>query len=282
MTAEQPRILLADDEDTFRLSTATLLRAEGYQCDCAQDSEEASRLLTNAHDALISDIRMPGNTQLEFLREVRDRFPALPIVVVTGYPSVQTAVESLRLSFADYLLKPVEWPDLLRSVTQAVEKSRVLRATEAARQEVGRLVASLDRLKQRVAEPGAITSAKDLAWSLDVFLAQSAVQLAALSADVRAVMTGYLHGVDRPTDVCRLMQCPRQTAYRAAIDGAIDVLERTKHAFKSKDLGELRRKLEQLLKESDVVRSGGPIAPSNASNAGMLQRDRDKHEGGPR
>jgi CheY-like chemotaxis protein len=93
MVAESPRVLLADDEDTFRRSTARLLEQEGYRCDCAQDSQEASRVLTKEHDVLISDIRMPGNIQFEFLREVRSRFPLLPIVLVTGYPSVQTAVE---------------------------------------------------------------------------------------------------------------------------------------------------------------------------------------------
>jgi DNA-binding NtrC family response regulator len=107
MTRESPRILLVDDEDTFRKSTARLLEQEGYRCDCAQDSEEASRLLTSRHNMLLSDIRMPGNMQFEFLREIRARFPLLPVVLVTGYPSVQTAVEALRLSFTDYLLKPV-------------------------------------------------------------------------------------------------------------------------------------------------------------------------------
>ena len=62
MIDNQPRVLLADDEDTFRLSTVALLEDEGYRCDSAGDIEEASRVLSDSHDVLISDIRMPGNT----------------------------------------------------------------------------------------------------------------------------------------------------------------------------------------------------------------------------
>ena len=147
MIIETPRVLLADDEETFRRSTARLLEQEGYRCDCAQDSQEAGTILTSQHDALITDIRMPGNMQFEFLRDVRTRFPSLPIVLVTGYPSVQTAVEALRLSFTDYLLKPVDWPDLLRAVGEAVKRTSLLRMTTAVREEASRLVASLEHLQ---------------------------------------------------------------------------------------------------------------------------------------
>lgn len=251
MVADQPRVLLADDEETFRLSTATLLRNEGIECDCAQDSEEAGRLLANSYDALISDIRMPGNTQLEFLRDIRARFPSLPILVVTGYPSVQTAVESLRLSFTDYLIKPVDWPDLLRAVVHALRKARMLRMTQEAHQSVGLLAAALDRLRSMASEQGPAMGTRELGWSLAQYLAQSTIQLVTLHTDVQSVLTAYQRGAqDQPTDVCRFMQCPRLEAYREAIVGTIEVLERTKHAFKSKDLGELRRKLE-FLKSQD-------------------------------
>ncbi|MFO0697992.1 MAG: response regulator [Nitrospira sp.] len=250
MTTEQPRILLADDEETFRRSTARLLEQEGYRCDCAGDSAEASRLLTEQHDALVSDIRMPGNMQFEFLRDVRARFPMLPIVLVTGYPSVQTAVEALRLAFTDYLLKPIDWPDLLRAVNQAVEKARFLRMTEAARVETDRLNTSLDRLQEIITRSGTLATEHELAWSLNAFLSQSVAQMTVLSAGIRSVMAGQLRGqAEAPTDVCRMMQCPRLTAYQEALQSTVEVLEKTKDAFRSRDLGLLRKKIEQLLSE---------------------------------
>jgi CheY-like chemotaxis protein len=250
MTTEFPRILLADDEDTFRRSTAKLMEQEGYRCDCAQDSDEASRLLTNQHDVLVSDIRMPGNMQFEFLRDIRMRFPLLPIVLVTGYPSVQTAVESIRLSFTDYLLKPVDWPDLLQALDRAVKKSRILRMTTAVREEADRVVVSIDRLQELMSSSRFGEDQQGLVWPLETFLAQSFAQMAMLSSQVRSVMENQAQGgVGEPVDVCRAMNCPRLSVYREALTSAVEVLEQTKIAFRSKDLGLLRGKIEQLLKE---------------------------------
>lgn len=257
MRGKPSRILLVDDESTFRRSTATLLEQEGYRCDCAEDSEAASRLLTDEYDVLLSDIRMPGNMQFEFLRDVRARFPLLPIVLVTGYPSVPTAVDALRLSFMDYLLKPVDWLELLRSVNQAAEKSEYLRMTEVARVENDRVTTSLDYVREVMIRPGAMAQEKNLAWSLDTFLSQSAGQMAVLAAGIRSVMARQ-PGADpeATTDVCRVLECPIRSAYQEALVSTVEVLEKTKSAFQSKDLGLLRRKLEQLLKEHTGGGSG--------------------------
>ncbi|MGZ8404773.1 MAG: response regulator [Nitrospira sp.] len=250
MITEASRILLADDEETFRRSTARLLEQAGYRCDCAQDSEEAARLLTDQHDALITDIRMPGNMQFEFLRGVRTRFPVLPIVLVTGYPSVQTAVESLRLSFTDYLLKPVDWPELRRAVGEAVKKTTMLHLTAAVREEARRLVTSLEHLNQDLPPMGSGANESELAWSLDTYLSQGFSQMAVLSDRIRSVLTRQFHGgAEAPTDVCRMMECPRLSAYREALEGTVEALGKTKNSFRSKELGLLRAKIEQLLRE---------------------------------
>ena len=124
---------------------------------------EAGRLLTKEHDVLVSDIRMPGNMEFEFLRDVHSRFPMLPIVLVTGDPSVQTGVESLRLSFTDYLLKPVDWPNLRRAVGEAVKKTTMLRMTAAVREEAKRLVTSMEHLHQDLPPMGSGTNDSELA-----------------------------------------------------------------------------------------------------------------------
>jgi len=249
MNSEAPRILLADDEDTFRRSTAKLLEQEGYHCDLAQDSEEASRLLTNQHDVLLSDIRMPGNMQFEFLHEVRSRFPWLPIVLVTGYPSVQTAVEALRLSFTDYLLKPVDWAELLRAVNRAAAKARSLQMTDVARDEIDRQGTAVDHIREVMNQAGTMGSQTGLGWALEAFLSQSVANMALLAAGIRSVMTsGVTSTSEAPRDVCRMMQCPRLSAYREALESTVEVLEKTKSSFQSKDLGLLRRKIEQLLR----------------------------------
>jgi len=249
MIDKQSRILLADDEDTFRLSTAALLEHEGYRCDSAGDIEEASRLLSDSHDVLISDIRMPGNMHFEFLRSVREQFPDLPIVIVTGYPSVQSAVDALRLSFVDYLLKPIEWPELLGAVSTAVKRVRLVRERQKIVKEVASLSDALGKLTHAAAPGVRGTDLDGLAWSMNQYLAAATLRMSTLAAQIMRtladVQTGQPQGA---TDVCRFMQCPRLDVYEQALRETIDVLERTKHAFKSKDLGELRRKLELLLK----------------------------------
>jgi len=249
MTAERPSVLLVDDEEVFRLSTAALLERSGFHCDGAQDSETASRLLSNSYDVLISDIRMPGNTQLEFLLEVRHRHPDLPILVVTGYPSLETALTSLRLSCVDYLLKPIEWPEMLSAISQAVKLGRGLRALHTGFDETVRLSTSLACAEHALTLPGGATSRNGLAWPLLNYLAQSATQMNALSVSIQRTLADIVAGGSpASTDVCEFMHCPRQAAYKQALVDTIEVLERTKPAFKSKDLGALRKRLETLLK----------------------------------
>jgi CheY-like chemotaxis protein len=103
--------LIADDEETFLLSTADLLRREGYHCDCAPDGKRAAEMLGKGeYDLLIADIKMPGNGNLELVREMPRLAEGLPVILVTGYPSLKTAMESFQLPVAAYLPKPVELP----------------------------------------------------------------------------------------------------------------------------------------------------------------------------
>jgi len=244
MNAERPKVLLVDDEEVFRMSTAALLNRDGYRCDSAKDSEEASRLLPNSYDVLIADIRMPGNTQMEFLLDVHQRYPDLSVLVVTGYPSLETVLVSLHLSHVDYLLKPIEWPAMLQAILHAVEKRRRLLALRTGLDEA-------TSMEGAVMVPDAVVNRDGLDWSLKNYFVQSASRMNVLSASLEQTLTGIMTGsVPVPTDVCEFMRCPRQTAYKQALVDTVEVLERTKHAFKSKDLGELRRRLETFLKES--------------------------------
>jgi two-component system response regulator HydG len=121
--APQATILIADDEPLFLRTTAALLRKEGYQCICAPDGKTALEALSDQRvNLILSDLNMPGNLKLELLREGRDRWPHIPLIVVTGAPSLPSAIESVRLGIADYLLKPVKYDDLLSSVRRALAR----------------------------------------------------------------------------------------------------------------------------------------------------------------
>ena len=173
---ETARLLLVDDDETFLRSTAELLRRDGYECDVATDAASANDLLrTRNYHALVTDVRMPGNTALEFLAASREKFTELPVIVVTGYPSVSTAVTSLRLAAVDYLLKPIEFADLKRSVEKAVSRGR---QTESAKRFFGELRDWLGQSPARLPidavpsgggapSPGAFPTAEPLGGRLD-------------------------------------------------------------------------------------------------------------------
>ncbi len=115
------RILIADDEPLYLRTTAALLRKHGFECVCASNGNAALEALsTDRFDLVLSDLNMPGNFKLELLKEGRSQWPDLPLIVVTGAPSLPTAIESVRLGITDYLLKPVKIDDLLSSIRRAL------------------------------------------------------------------------------------------------------------------------------------------------------------------
>ncbi len=122
------RILVADDEPLFLITTGELLKKAGFECRCVSDADTALKYLAEEpFDLILSDLNMPGNFKLELLREGREKWPDIPLVVVTGVPSLPTAIESVRLGIADYLLKPVKYDDLISSIQRILDQPRVVK-----------------------------------------------------------------------------------------------------------------------------------------------------------
>ena len=126
------RILIADDEPLFLRTTAELLRKEGFECTCAPSGTAALEALSKeTFDLVLSDLNMPGNFKLELLKEGRTKWPEIPLIVVTGAPSLPTAIEGVRLGITDYLLKPVKLDDLLSSIRRALAHRGRTRGTKS-------------------------------------------------------------------------------------------------------------------------------------------------------
>ncbi len=253
MTGVTGHILIADDEETFRLSTAALLEREGYLCDCASDSEQALRLLPDRYDLLLADIRMPGNSELDFLRTVHARMPDLPVVIVTGYPSLPTAVEAVRLATVDYLIKPVDFDHLKKTVACAVAKGRLRRSLQAAAARSSALAETFQAIESAVTAGRTGDDMTTPACTVEQGLGTALAGIGHLS-----VLAGQLLAAARSADsdnasqdrldACRLIRCSRGAAYEEAIRDALDVIGRTKQAFKSKELAALRLRLDAVLR----------------------------------
>ena len=121
MNLDPHRILIADDEPLYRNTTAELLRDEGYECICVEDADDAIAVLReHTFDLILSDLNMPGNLKLELLKQGRTKYSHIPMIIVTGVPSIPSAIESVRLGITDYLLKPVKFDELLTAVERAI------------------------------------------------------------------------------------------------------------------------------------------------------------------
>jgi DNA-binding NtrC family response regulator len=129
------RILIADDEEIFLQSTADLLRREGYECDCVQNAtESAKKLSNNEYDLLIADIKMPGNAELELMKNIANSAECVPVILVTGYPMLRSAIQSTELRVEAHLVKPFDFEDLLGHVHIAIDRSRIYRSVRSMKQ----------------------------------------------------------------------------------------------------------------------------------------------------
>lgn len=121
-----------DDPDMLRLLGSALGRA-GYRTHDAQSGIEALAILQKERvDAVITDLAMPGMSGLEFVRHVRDRDPELPILVITGAPAIDSAIESIDVGVFRYLTKPITPAEIVRATSDAVHARALAQARRAA------------------------------------------------------------------------------------------------------------------------------------------------------
>ncbi len=115
-------ILLVEDETMLRESLAELLEDEGFEVVQACDGRRGYELLLGrSFDLILSDIRMPEMDGVELLRRVVRVAPHTPVIIITAFGTVESAVEAMREGAADFLLKPVQFDDVLLRVNRAIE-----------------------------------------------------------------------------------------------------------------------------------------------------------------
>jgi NADH-quinone oxidoreductase subunit E/NADP-reducing hydrogenase subunit HndA len=131
-------VLVLDDEKIIRTSCERILTLEGYEVNTASSADEAISLLDqNTYDLIITDLKLPGMSGLEFMKHVRTKDPDINIVVITGYPSQDSIKESLDLRIIDYLPKPFSPTLLLETTNKGVEFKKKGLAPESRREECG-------------------------------------------------------------------------------------------------------------------------------------------------
>jgi FixJ family two-component response regulator/glycine cleavage system H lipoate-binding protein len=122
--AEDKPILVIDDEEIVLVSIRKILTGEGYRVETVTSPLEGLDLLKKTSCGMvITDLKMPEMTGLELIEEIKNEFPALPILMITGYATVKTAIQALRMGAIDYFAKPFRRQELIGAVHRALRKS---------------------------------------------------------------------------------------------------------------------------------------------------------------
>ena len=129
------RILIVDDEASIRRSLEGILSDEGFQTAAAADGESALLAIDREgpQDLVLLDIAMPGRDGVEILGELRERWPQLPVVMMSGHGTIETAVRTTRIGAFDFIEKPLSLEKLLLTIQHALEQSRLERENRSLR-----------------------------------------------------------------------------------------------------------------------------------------------------
>jgi len=117
------RVLVVDDEASARSGLEKLLRQEGYEVESASDGENALSLVSDRPpDVVVTDLKMPRMDGMQLLAKLREQNAEIPVIVVTAFGDVASAVGAMRAGAADYLTKPVDFDALLVSIERVLER----------------------------------------------------------------------------------------------------------------------------------------------------------------
>ena len=118
---QRPSILVVDDELLIRDLLYDFFKDHGWDISIAENGEKAMEVLKDKNvDLVLSDVKMPEMDGLDLSRKLRESYPKIPVVLMTGYPSVESAVSALRTKVDDYVVKPFNINQLFKLIESAI------------------------------------------------------------------------------------------------------------------------------------------------------------------
>ena len=150
----EAKLLVVDDEESLRITTAAIFEKEGYIVDTASSGDEAIDLLSKTeYDLVLTDLHMEGGDGLSVLNQIRRQAPLTISVVLTGFASVESAIAALQEGAYDYLIKPCDIESMKHTIRRGVEHRRLMLAEQKARADLQQLNRDLEqRIEERTAE----------------------------------------------------------------------------------------------------------------------------------
>jgi signal transduction histidine kinase len=150
---EQPKVLVVDDEESVVVTIKAILQLDGYNVATTTSGAEARKMVRDTeYDLVLTDLRLEDGDGLDVLKAVRERYPETVTIMLTGYASLESAIQALRAGAYDYLVKPSEVEELRATVARGIERRRLgqeLRLRVAELEQANREIADLNSSLQR-------------------------------------------------------------------------------------------------------------------------------------
>jgi two-component system NtrC family response regulator len=137
MQKEQTTILLAEDQPDMLLGLKQLLQKDGHKILAAERGDAALELIrANDIDLVISDVQMPGLSGMQVLEAAHKEFPRLPFIIITGFASIESAIDAIKKGAYDYIVKPFNNDVILLTVARALERKRMQKELDELREKL--------------------------------------------------------------------------------------------------------------------------------------------------
>ena len=134
-------ILIVEDKESMSQMLSETLAAEGYRVIIAADGQKGIRCIREHHlDLVLSDLKLPKKDGMEVLKAVKAEKPLLPVIMMTAYGTVETAVEAMKVGAFDFITKPFDTDHLLHLIRKAIENQRLIAENTLLKEEFSSLI----------------------------------------------------------------------------------------------------------------------------------------------
>lgn len=145
------KALVADDDQTHREIFSDLMSDQGMEVEAVEDGDKAIEYIhKNHYDVILTDLMMPGRDGIEVLREARKKSLQTLVVIITGFGTLETAIEAIRLGAHDYITKPFKLEELQLIFKNVNEKINLMRSNRILKEQLSIATKEIELLKQRL------------------------------------------------------------------------------------------------------------------------------------